>query len=41
MEEEKEEKNWKGIFIAVLVIVTVISLVLVSIIIVTPGKIFI
>jgi hypothetical protein len=38
VEEEKEEKNWKGIGIALLVIVVVFSCVSVAVIIVTPGE---
>ncbi|XP_060594813.1 inactive dipeptidyl peptidase 10-like [Ruditapes philippinarum] len=39
VEEEKEEKNWKGIGIALLVIVVVFSCVSVAVIIVTPEEV--
>lgn len=39
VEEEKEQKNWKGIFIALLVIVVVFSCVAVAIALVTPGTV--
>lgn len=35
-----EKKNWRGIFIALLVIVAVLGLILFSIFLLTPGKLF-
>lgn len=38
MGSEEEEKNWKGIIIALLVIGAILGLIATAIVLVTPGK---
>ena len=39
-DDPKESKNWKSIFIALFVIVTVLGLVITAIVLVTPGNLY-